>query len=239
LVLLAMQKAMKRFLFIPLTFAVALTGTRAAPFQNLDFESATFVPIPNDPHDRVYLSSALPYWTGYIGADQTNAVLHNNFFLGSSGISIQGPTNSYFPILEGSLTPMLQAGTDRLGNPTPVALSQTGLVPLDARSLFFRARASTFGGPNPFVVTLDGETLSMMPIAVSGDLYTLYGGDVSAYAGQTLELRFTALPFTSAGYNFFLDAIEFSPNPVPEPSTFALLAIAGAFGWFYWRRKRR
>jgi hypothetical protein len=233
---------MKRKLLLIVAFIHVLSWENAAhcaDFQNLNFESATFVPIPNDPYDRVYLSSALPFWTGYVGADQTNAVLHNNFFLGSSGISIQGPTNSSFPVLEGSLTPMLQAGTDNLGNPMPVALSQTGLVPLDSRSLLFRANASVFGGPNPFVVTLDGETLSMTPVAVTGDLYTLYGGDVSAYAGQTLELRFTALPFTSAGYNFFLDAIEFSPNPVPEPSTFALLAMAGIVGWFCYRRKLR
>jgi PEP-CTERM motif len=50
--------------------------------------------------------------------------------------------------------------------------------------------------------------------------YTLYGGDVSAFAGQISDLALTAGLF-GTGWN--LDSIEFSPQSVPEPSTWILL----------------
>jgi hypothetical protein len=48
----------------------------------------------------------------------------------------------------------------------------------------------------------------------------IVGGDISAFAGQSGELLFTALPQTAS----VLDYIQFSNVPVPEPS------ICGVFG---------
>lgn len=38
-------------------------------FQNLDFENGSFIPIPGDPYGSVEFDSAMPGWTGYIGAN--------------------------------------------------------------------------------------------------------------------------------------------------------------------------
>src|SRR5262249_47459112 len=62
-------------------------------------------------------------------------------------------------------------------------------------------------------------------IALS-DINGTVAGDISPYAGQTGELRISALstldrPFTS----FSLDSIVFSNQAVPEPRTMVLIII--------------
>jgi hypothetical protein len=58
----------------------------------------------------------------------------------------------------------------------------------------------------------------------SGANYTLYGADVTAFAGSVGELRFCALSTPENRYhNVFLDSIAFSPEVVPEPSALALV----------------
>ena len=51
----------------------------------------------------------------------------------------------------------------------------------------------------------------------SASTYYVYGGDVSAYAGQAGELR-----FFGGGY---LDNIQFSNLQIPEPSVLGLYAL--------------
>ena len=98
--------------------------------------------------------------------------------------------------------------------PGPVSFVQSGMVPIGSRSLQF------LGYDDVLQVSLGGNALSPVPL-----------------------LRFTApsnpnriFPYRS---DSLLDSIQFSTTPVPEPSTFALFAVGGMFGWFYWRRKRR
>ncbi len=59
----------------------------------------------------------------------------------------------------------------------------------------------------------------------SGPNYFIMGGDISAYAGETDELRFTALPGTGG----LLDNIEFSVSPVPEPGMMGWMMLGGIF----------
>ena len=61
----------------------------------------------------------------------------------------------------------------------------------------------------------------------SGPNYTIYGGDVSAYAGRSGELRFTANTISPSTWGSALDNIFFSRLPVPEPTICALFTIAG------------
>jgi hypothetical protein len=201
-------------------------------FQNLGFESASLVPIPGDSYGRVQFAAAFPGWTGLVGGTQETGALYNNEFLDSSGISIidQGwsdPFGGTGGLIQGNFTIILQAGVvGSIANTADTTLSQTGLVPSAAQSLQF---AAYLVGNPPLVVlavTLGGQRLSLTPLA-SGGNYTLYGADIHAWAGQTAELAFTLRaeqPHIDNRY-LFLDAIQFSNLPTPEPSVFGLSAL--------------
>jgi hypothetical protein len=79
-------------------------------------------------------------------------------------------------------------------------------------------------GPTP-VVMLGGQAINMVPLA-SFATYTLYGADVSAFAGQAATLSFTEpAPTQYLQSSLELDGIVFSPEPVPEPSPFFLFTL--------------
>jgi len=77
------------------------------------------------------------------------------------------------------------------------------------------------------VVTLGGQTISMLPMTTFPS-YTLYGGDISSFAGQVATLSVTeaapahGLPYPSY---LFLDDIRFVT--IPEPS-FSALCVLGS-----------
>ena len=62
-----------------------------------------------------------------------------------------------------------------------------------------------------------------------------YVGDISAFFGQQdVVLRFEVVPTGNPSHGMAdIDAIQFSPTQVPEPSMFAILAagVAAAFGF--------
>lgn len=60
-------------------------------------------------------------------------------------------------------------------------------------------------------MSFDGQNLSYVPIGSLGNS-TIYGADISAYAGQTGQLLFTALP-NGGG---LIDNIVFPPAPFPS-----------------------
>jgi hypothetical protein len=70
--------------------------------------------------------------------------------------------------------------------------------------------------------------VSFNPVG-NGPNHTLYGANISAWAGQTEELTFLALAGASAldQSAWVIDDISFSPNAVPEPSLLPLLGIGG------------
>ena len=183
-------------------------------FHNLDFESASLALIPPGQFGGfVPISDALPGWTGYIGTNQVTTVLQNNYTLGNASIDIFGPDWGRYEggIIEGQYTLALLQGVDPQSMGWPVqfvsaSISQSGLVPGNAQSLQFKAQ--TFSQTN-FVVSLGGKALSLVPIG-SGTTYTLYGADVSAFAGQFETLTITALPGPNI-QPYLFDSIVFSP----------------------------
>jgi hypothetical protein len=112
------------------------------------------------------------------------------------------------------------------------SISQTGDVPAGAKSIQFLMLVfdptATHVQSNP-LVTLNGNVISLVPIATNGNVLTL-AGDVSAFAGTNAQLTIEAAgtpggsSFTSENY-FELDDIVFSPNPVPEPAGITLLFL--------------
>ena len=127
-------------------------------------------------------------------------------------------------------------------NPADTTFSQSSLVPIIAQSLQFKASSpDSFGlAIPPLVVMLGGQQLSYFPLG-SGANYTLYGADIHTLAGQTSELDFTVrAPIPHSGNNYvFLDSIQFSNLPIPEPSVFGLSALGALLlGWRVLRRGR-
>jgi len=81
-------------------------------------------------------------------------------------------------------------------------------------------------------VTFANTLLSLQPVNVAPG-YTLWSADISAFAGLTGELRFTG-NHSAGNWVGLLDDITF----VPEPSTWALLALGSAAFACAARRRR-
>jgi len=73
----------------------------------------------------------------------------------------------------------------------------------------------------------------------SGSNYDVFGADVSAFAGASGELRFSALPLTGGGFGGVrLDNIQFSNQPIPEPTVFGLFALGALLrGWRFLKHR--
>ncbi|MGB7768575.1 MAG: PEP-CTERM sorting domain-containing protein [Verrucomicrobiia bacterium] len=201
---------------------VILQNAPAQDFQDLDFESANLTPPTGQRGygGSVSISDALPGWTGYLGANQVTTVLQDNYTLGNPSIDILGPNWSYGDIIEGQYTVVLQPGDGDSGY-VGASISQSGLVPENALSLQFKAQ--TFSS---FSVSLGGQDLSLIPLG-TGANYTLYGADISRFAGKVETLTITALAAPNT-VDYF-DSIVFSPSSVPEPSVLGLFALSGLF----------
>jgi len=197
------------------------TAQAQGTFQNLNFESARIIRDPSSPYYPygIAVSNAVPGWNAYNAIG--NVIFYNDVSLGASAISIhdKNDTNNLIPVLEGSYTILLQPNFP--GGTVRPALGQVGTIPSSARSV-------TFYGTGNYSVTFAGQPISLS-ILGSTPTYTIFGGDVSALDNQTGEL------LIQGGGS--LDNIQFSNQPIPEPSPFAL-ALATAAG-IYVARKRR
>jgi hypothetical protein len=106
------------------------------------------------------------------------------------------------------------------------SVSQRGLVP-EGAGLLHLAYYTGWGMPD-MQVQIDGVQQPLI-IPRRGKAYV----DVSPFAGQEVELRFGFPPLAFYG----LDIIGF--EPIPEPSTWAMVALGGGVMWFALRGGRR
>jgi hypothetical protein len=225
------------------TRLAAVSGQAQGTFQNFDFESANVSPSGHQLYGTfVPIGSALPGWAGYLGADQQTQVGYNSPANSTASITLIGPTwNSVdagaygVGIIDGNYSIDLQTGAvpNGQGQAENASIAQNGTVPSTAESLQFLALETT-----PLSVSFNGNTLT--PIALSSGMsaeglpYTLYGANISAWAGQTGELQFTA-DFNGSFNYVVLDDIAFSPQSIPEPSPLALTGV-GALAFALYRR---
>ena len=211
---------MRRWVIFSLLFCLNSTsGLWAQAFQNLDFEAAQNIPV-FDPHGHPWTMSpedALPHWNCFYGTNQFGWAWYNDLALDSAAVGIMGsnsPLFVYVPagLLDGQYCASLQAATMSAGSYS-ASIGQIGQIPSNAKSI-------TFGGSYAFSVSFAGNQIPM-EISIPEGNYNVYTGDVSQFAGQTGELL-----ITSYNHFSFIDDIQFSPDAIPEPSTFALAAVA-------------
>ena len=185
----------------------------AQGFVNLNFESANVPVVPaGQLGTNVLVSQGIPGWTAYEGLMQVSQIGHNDVSLGGPYLSIQGPQWNSAQILVGNYTMLIQGSFG--GAPSgSAAIGQSGLVPIATQSLQFISNP----GSN-FQVTFNNQIIPIIPIN-SFPNFTLFGGDISLFAGQSGELRFTGL----ANGGGLLDSIIFSASSIPEPSIYSLL----------------
>ena len=93
--------------------------------------------------------------------------------------------------------------------------------------------------PNGAVVSLNGQPILFGAIQNYGNGINGYAADISAWAGQTAELRFTQRGAGLLSGNLFFDNIIFSPEAVPEPGIWALLPLGGTALWSATRRRKK
>jgi hypothetical protein len=134
-----------------------------------------------------------------------------------------------WPPLDGNYSVLIQGYT------SGAAISQTALIPNLSQSLIFDAQP-TFAG-QPLQVLIGSQSISFSAVG-SGPDYTVYGANISEWAGQTEQLTFSALPDFSEPNNWLIDDISFSPESVPDPNTMELVITAGMmFGLRIWRKR--
>jgi hypothetical protein len=222
------------------SFSASAQGT----FQNLDFESAN-IPVSTPSRTLVSIAEEFPGWSAsYTSGGVTlsaTQVTYDGISTGSAAISIVD--SSAATVIQGNYSAFLFAGGNGPGvggidgdaySPT---LSQTGAIPSGTESVLMDVGTHTTV-PS---VSIDGQSIDMVPLQAFVH-YTLFGGNVSSFAGTVGTLSITE-PFEPSGAfaDAEIDNISFSPTAfVPEPNPLALTAIGGLlFGLYRWFSPKR
>jgi hypothetical protein len=215
----------KRFSVWLCVSALVTQSVSAQQFFNLEFESANLPPLaPGEHGDYVSIADAIPGWTCFIDRVQVTQVINNNGTVGGPSLSIWGPdAPDVGGVFQGSYTVILSAGFGGdAGHTTSIA--QTGLIPVSARSLLFKA-APYDPGEGSFSVFMGGQNLDYYALS-TGPNYTLYGASISSgLAGTVQALTFTDASFAGTWHYEKLDDVQFTSQPIPEPSVLSLVAV--------------
>ncbi|HEY9170868.1 MAG TPA: hypothetical protein VI136_01130 [Verrucomicrobiae bacterium] len=236
---MAMQKLSQLFwgvwLFVPVV--AQCQGT----FKNLNFESPLTPLVPIGPFNEVAATSAVPGWTVYLGTSIYPQVRYNQVSIGTAAVSLIGPGQAN-GVLEGAYTVALYPGPSPLAaERVSTSVEQSGEIPSDARSVSFDV--ILFAGVGQVSVSFLDHALAIVPLesapAIPGSLqHVRFGADVSGFAGLFGALRFTVPPLTGYANTIYLDAIEFSSSPIPEPARGTLFAL-GVAAWLWPKQKRQ
>ncbi len=221
-------------------FAGVLSAQRSpaqGAFQNLDFEAANVTGYA--PGDYIPVSAALPGWSpfyssGLYGTQYVSQVVYDVVSIGGPVVSLYDTNFSVNYVPQGRYSAVLYAGGS-----VPLysaGISQTGLIPAGTRSLQF----DTWWVHEAITLSVNGQALNWFPLN-SHPNYTVYGADISQFAGQVVELAFTEPP-PAPGLQpswAVLDGIRFSESVIPEPSTLVLAGFGFAALVAVWLRRRR
>lgn len=225
-----------------------VTGARARAFANLDFELAGKSSI----RDGTYaVDDAIPGWAVHYTNPEYGPVTEmevGSYAWDSTLVALSGPgavsaewasrtlgmQGKYYLHFCSTNAMYLESKTS--------AITQSGLIPSNAKSIRFLLQNASYDdfylgtdyrALDYFQVFINDARIDISVLSVSNNIYTMVG-DISAYAGQQVELKFqTTLANTGPMEEMTadLDAISFSstPAPSPEPGSLGLLVL-GAMG---------
>jgi hypothetical protein len=207
-----------RILHLVVALIAWIPNAPAQGFLNRNFDTTTLTTVHFPGGDRY--TATIPGWAwntpNYVDGDP-NSVALNDIALDAPAVTLQGTSSPFFPALQGGYSVLLQGGTMAgglvTGNTNGASVYQTGQIPSTSLSL-------TYLGSGSLQVAFNGQILPSVAIS-NAAAYTVWGVDISAYAGQSGELRFTS-PWLAHGV---LDDIRFSSTAIPEPETFSLACL--------------
>lgn len=189
--MMGLERVPRQLLWIGLV-AVSLLVVQSAPFQNLGFDEANtnnvvdLGPLVGSTEDL------LPGWEANFGATMLFDAAAAGFGY-TALISKRGPVAQPYAIPVGGKYALVLSPRTAPPPEGPFIrhwISQTGDVPADAMSLRFMNVGS------PFEVRVNGGILPLMYTYETGQPESWLRradvmGDISGFAGQTVELRFT------------------------------------------------
>ncbi len=203
----------------------AAMSASAQNFVDLDFDR---VHLPAPIATYLPWDEAAPGW-GHSDGDSTGYVYYNFSHAGYS--QYYSLRSAPFGPASGSYGLAMSSGTfyeqEPRGDFVQAFLSQTGRVGAGVTSV------SLLTSSDRFALSLNGQPIDMRPVGLDPasptydeDVLTYVGewsGDVSAFAGQVVELKITDLLDPSSFSPLVVDEIQFLP--VPEASTVALSGL--------------
>jgi hypothetical protein len=213
-------------LFVYIISIIATPWCFSQGFINLNFENAAIVYDSSGQFaSSVYASNAVSGWTAYIAGVSQTDIMYNDRTLDNACVSLQGTNSSVLTPIQGYYT-MLLLGASAYAQQQSASVGQTGQIPLTALSLIF------WGYVGQDDVSFAGQTLSLVILGSTAN-YNIYGADISAFAGQTGLLLFTASPQEED----VIDNIQFLSSSVPEPNVISFVALGSALlVWCRWRK---
>ena len=210
--------------------AGTLLGHSQGTFINLNFEEGYLPPVTTG-YEPV--SIALPGWTVLRGTNVETQISRNGYGPGAQSFVSINETRVWPIFADQYYLSFTRDGRDLIST----SIYQTGVIPAGTMSLQFLTALVWF--PGDMEVSVNGTSLPLQ-VLNSTPASALIGADISAYAGQAVELRITSLPYQEGrGINTYLDNIEFSPLPVPEPSAIASFLLGSGLLIWHRRAKRR
>ena len=211
-----------------------------APFQNLGFDEADTNGVPSNTFGPA--GPMLPGWKLFDEHGETRFIGYNADVIGLNLVVLYDKNYLNFggpaPV-EGKYALGLWPGPGlEVTEFALYHLTQIGEVPADAKTIHF----VNFG--SGFELLFNGKEVPLIydyppggrPPRFNRDVPIPAVGDISAFAGQTVELEFITLsPFGLSDGLYGIESISFSPELIPESSTWALLALGGTCLLFRWR----